>query len=107
MPVESPRRPAAGSRAAEAAGAAPAPSSPEGPSFEAAIGELEAIVQQMESGELSLEQSLAAYRRGAELLGACRERLAAVRQQVRVLEDDVLRPFDADASGAPGAGPDA
>src|SRR5690606_11554718 len=63
--------------------------------FEAALAELEGIVQKMESGSLSLEQSLAAYRRGAELVGAARKALADVEQQVRILEADVLKPFDA------------
>ena len=62
--------------------------------FEAALTELEGIVQQMEGGSLSLEQSLAAYRRGAELVGAARKALADVEQQVRILEADVLKPFD-------------
>ena len=65
------------------------------PSFERAMDELEALVQRMESGELSLEESLAAFRRGAGLVGWCRQSLAAVQQQVRVLEGDLLRPFDA------------
>ena len=67
------------------------------PSFEQAVGELEAIVQRMENGTLSLEESLAAYRRGAELAAHCRKALAAVQQQVKVLEGELLRPFDADA----------
>jgi len=63
--------------------------------FESALSELEGIVQQMEGGSLSLEQSLSAYRRGAELVGAARKALADVEQQVRILEADVLKPFDA------------
>ena len=39
-----------------------------GPTFESALGELESIVARMEGGQLSLEQSLSAYKRGAELL---------------------------------------
>ena len=62
--------------------------------FESALTELEGIVQQMEGGSLSLEQSLAAYRRGAELVAAARKALADVEQQVRILEADVLKPFD-------------
>ena len=50
----------------------------------------------MESGGLPLEQSLQAYRRGAELVGVCRENLARVQQQVKVLEGDLLKPFEAD-----------
>ena len=64
--------------------------------FEAALAELEALVQQMEGGALSLEQSVDAYRRGAALVRHCRDTLGAVRQQVRILEDDVLQPFGDD-----------
>lgn len=68
------------------------PSTPE--SFERALGELEQIVQRMESGALSLEDSLGAYRRGASLVAWCRRSLADVQQQVRILEADLLEPFD-------------
>ncbi len=64
--------------------------------FEKAVAELEAIVQSMESGSLALEQSLAAYRRGAALAAHCRRLLTEVQQQVRVLEADLLKPFEAD-----------
>ncbi len=63
-------------------------------SFEAALAELEMLVQRMEGGELSLEESLSAYRRGAQLVTFCRKSLGDVQQQVRVLENDLLRPFD-------------
>lgn len=61
--------------------------------FEAAMAEIEQIVSGMESGKLSLEESLAAYQRGAELLAFCRDKLDAAQQQVRVLEDGVLKDF--------------
>jgi exodeoxyribonuclease VII small subunit len=64
-------------------------------SFEEAVAELESLVQSMESGSLALEQSLAAYRRGAQLAAHCRRLLADVQQQVKVLEADLLKPFDA------------
>jgi exodeoxyribonuclease VII small subunit len=63
------------------------------PSFEKALAELEAIVEKMEDGGLSLEQSLAAHKRGLELAKLCRERLEAAQQQVRVLEGEVLKPL--------------
>jgi len=66
-------------------------------SFEAALEELETLVHRMEAGSLSLEQSLEAYRRGAGLVTWCRDSLARVQQQVKVLEGDLLKPFDADA----------
>lgn len=62
-------------------------------SFEVALAELEQVVADMESGKLSLEDSLTAYKRGAELLQACRERLADAQQQVTILEDGVLKDF--------------
>jgi exodeoxyribonuclease VII small subunit len=64
-------------------------------SFEAALAELEQVVADMESGKLTLEDSLAAYKRGAELLSSCRARLDDAQQQVRVLEEGVLRDFAA------------
>jgi len=67
--------------------------------FESAMTELEQIVADMEAGKLSLEDSLAAYKRGAELLSFCRTRLENAQQQVRVLEDGVLKDFS--ASGEP------
>ncbi len=65
------------------------------PSFEKALAELETIVSRMEDGGLSLEQSLAAHKRGLELAKLCRERLEAAQQQVRVLEGEVLKPLAA------------
>ncbi len=67
------------------------------PSFEAALSELEKIVADMESGKLSLEQTLAAHKRGLELAQYCQSLLAQAQQQVKVLEEDALKNF-------PGAG---
>jgi len=68
--------------------------------FESAMTELEQIVADMEAGKLPLEDSLAAYKRGAELLTFCRTRLEDAQQQVRVLEDGVLKDFSGtDESG--------
>jgi exodeoxyribonuclease VII small subunit len=61
--------------------------------FESAMAELEKIVADMEAGKLTLEDSLAAYKRGAELLSFCRSKLEDAQQQVRVLEDGVLKDF--------------
>lgn len=63
--------------------------------FEAAMSELDVLVSDMEAGKLSLEDSLAAYQRGAELLAFCRSRLEEAQQRVRVLEDGVLKDFTA------------
>ena len=61
--------------------------------FEQALAELETIVARMESGELTLEQSLVAYKRGAALLQFCQLALKDAQQQVKVLESGVLRDF--------------
>ena len=66
---------------------------PKALSFEEAVAELEQVVADMESGKLPLEASLAAYQRGAELLTQCRTRLDDAQQQVRILEDGVLKNF--------------
>jgi len=70
------------------------PSIPEPPaSFEAALAELEEIVAAMEGGQLPLQESLAAYKRGAELLAYCQGALKDAEQQVLILEKGVLKPF--------------
>ena len=66
------------------------------PTFENALTELEGIVARMEDGQLSLEQSLAAYKRGAELLKFCQGQLADAQQQVKVLEAGALKNFVGD-----------
>ena len=63
------------------------------PTFESALGELEKIVASMEAGQMPLEQSLAAYKRGAELLKYCQAALQDAQQQVRILEENVLKTF--------------
>jgi exodeoxyribonuclease VII small subunit len=67
-------------------------------SLEAALAELEKIVSSMEEGELPLERSLAAYKRGAELLKYCQAALQDAQQQVKVLENGILRDFKSDGS---------
>jgi len=63
------------------------------PGFEKVLAELESLVAKMEDGGLTLEQSLAAHKRGLELAKQCRERLESAQQQVRVLEGEVLKPL--------------
>ncbi|PPC88230.1 MAG: exodeoxyribonuclease VII small subunit [Methylotenera sp.] len=68
-----------------------------GVSFEQAVIELEAIVQQMELGNLALDASFNAYKRGAELLQICQASLSNVEQQVRILTDaNKLAAFSVD-----------
>ena len=63
-------------------------------SYEQALSELDRLVQQMEGGQLPLDQLLDGYRRGAELLAFCRARLQAVEDQVRLLDDGALKPWN-------------
>ncbi|WP_287653029.1 exodeoxyribonuclease VII small subunit [Accumulibacter sp.] len=66
--------------------------------FEAALAELEQIVQNMEGGRLPLEESLAAYRRGSELLRHCQQQLSTAERQIQILENGTLRDFEPDGS---------
>lgn len=70
--------------------------SEQNPTFESALGELENIVTRMEGGQLSLEQSLTAYKRGAELLKFCQAQLTDAQQQVKVLEAGTLKNLTGD-----------
>ena len=57
-------------------------------SFESAVSELETIVQDMENGQLPLDQALAAYERGTALLRQCQAQLTKAEQTIRVLETE-------------------
>ena len=56
-------------------------------SFERALDELESLVQKMEKGEQSLDESLAAYERGIALYRECQKALEQAEQRVRLLAD--------------------
>lgn len=62
-------------------------------SYEAALEELEQLVQVIESGQLPLEQLLTGYQRGAELLAFCRGKLEAVENQIKVLDEGTQKPW--------------
>ena len=53
--------------------------------FEVGLRELEAIVKEMESGELSLERSLELFERGTKLSDACRKQLLEDESRVEIL----------------------
>lgn len=69
-------------------------------SFEDALSELEALVDTLEKGDLSLEDSLKSFERGVTLTRSCQEALSQAEQKVHMLEsldDDAdLLPFDQD-----------
>jgi exodeoxyribonuclease VII small subunit len=64
-----------------------------GLTFEKALEELEALVARMEDGRLPLEESLAAYQRGAELIRFCESKLTDAQARIAILEGDTLQDF--------------
>lgn len=53
--------------------------------FEAAIAELESLVEEMEQGDISLEESLKKFERGIELTRSCQQALQEAEQKVQIL----------------------
>src|SRR3982750_4790621 len=60
---------------------------PAGPdlNFETAMDRLEKIVEQMESGELPLEDLIVRYEEGMNLVKVCQERLASAEQKIEII----------------------
>lgn len=56
-------------------------------SYGDAVQQLEQLVSGLESGQMPLEDLLAQYQRGTELLRYCRDRLQAIEDQVKVLDE--------------------
>lgn len=72
--------------------------------FEAALAELEALVQRMETGSLSLEESLQAFERGVRLTRQCQAALEQAELRVKALmEDGTEAPVPEAAPGDDGA----
>ena len=70
------------------------------PSFEASLRELETLVENMEQGELSLEESLKHFERGIKLTRSCQQALKDAEQKVEILlknnsQEEVV-PFDSE-----------
>ena len=70
------------------------PAIPQDMKYEAALAELEQLVQEMESGRLSLEDSISAYQRGSELFKHCQQQLSEAERKIQILENGALRDFD-------------
>jgi exodeoxyribonuclease VII small subunit len=62
-------------------------------SYEAASAELDALVRQMESAQLPLDQLLTSYQRGAFLLEFCQSKLQLLSQQVSIIDNGQLKPW--------------
>lgn len=75
---------------------------PENLSFEEALNELESLVEQLEQGDLSLEQSLKSFERGVGLTRSCQQALKEAEQKVSILAEKTLtgdpEPFVDDKS---------
>ena len=73
---------------------------PEQPDFEASLKELETLVETMEKGDLSLEDSLGHFERGVQLSRTCQQALKEAEQKVDILMkksgQDELAPFDSE-----------
>ena len=70
------------------------PTAPAPVSYEAAMQELEALVAGLEGGQLPLDQLIVSYQRGSELLAYCQDKLQQVEQQIKVLDDGLLKPWN-------------
>ena len=84
--------------------AKPKPATAE-PNFETAMDRLEAIVEQMESGKLPLEDLIVRYEEGMNLVKVCQERLASAEQKIDIIARNsagkpVVKPFEATAEVA-------
>jgi exodeoxyribonuclease VII small subunit len=88
----------AGSKTRAADGATDAQAAPGSdavPDFETALAELESLVSQMETGDLTLEHSLAAFERGVRLTRQCQAALRSAALRIQQLtEDDALEDLD-------------
>ena len=71
------------------------------PDFEQSLNELEQLVETMEKGDMSLEESLKSFERGVELTRICRDTLKLAEQRIDILSGNnaqsSLDPFDNDA----------
>ncbi len=58
--------------------------------YEAALDELQNLIQMLEEGQVPLDDLLVGYQRGAALLNFCKEKLTAVEGQIKVLDDEIV-----------------
>ena len=63
-------------------------------SFETALAQLEDIIQAMKSGDMPLETALTSYKQGIELIKFCQSKLSDAEQQLKILENNELKPLD-------------
>lgn len=73
----------------------------EAPAFEDALQELETIVERMEDGEPSLEESLKLFERGMDLTRACQKALDDAEQRIQTLSESDPPPDATNFVGVP------
>ena len=86
MPKAPSSLPTSSAALAPDAGAQPA-------SYEAGLQELERLVNELESGQMPLDQLLGSYQRGTTLLAFCRAKLQAVEDQIKILDAGSLKAW--------------
>ena len=71
-----------------------------GPDFEKTLAELEILIENLEQGDLSLDQSLTGFKKGIELTKQCQAALDNAQQTVELLtntqDEDSLKTFEPD-----------
>ena len=72
----------------------------EAPTYAAASGELEDILQEIESGRIDLDELTDKVERAAELLAICRQKLAATETKVKKVTDELTAATDLQATAA-------
>ena len=61
--------------------------------FDTLFSELEKLVKKMERTDIVLEEAVATYQRGVELVRLCQDKLGAAEQQLKIFDEGVLKPF--------------
>ena len=74
--------------------------------YEQQLQQLETLIKQLENGDLSLDQTLAAYEQGVALIRACQQQLEQAEQRIQLLAHDAngeetLVPLPTQATGQP------
>jgi exodeoxyribonuclease VII small subunit len=64
-------------------------------SFEDRLERLKLVVERLERGDLPLEEGVALYKEGLELVKACGKQLETARHEVKLVSDGLVREFDA------------
>ncbi len=61
--------------------------------FDTLFSELEKLVKKMERTDIVLEEAVATYQRGVELVRLCQDKLGVAEQQLKIFDEGVLKPF--------------